>query len=156
VYPLSGLDGSRRANVSFNKRACAILGNILHEQVHALFMTYLCTGRCDGTSYQRALCRYFSSRLVHGFKKVTRMNEVWDDEYFYGHGPAFEEVARNLGKTAQNVLGLEKPIDMGCVVNKCQCIGTPYCIGHCYPDYKSQLSTIKQHIETGKLIEKRA
>jgi hypothetical protein len=136
LVPMTIWNSNRIGYRTPQERSYSMIGILLHEQIHALFRTYLCKGHCAGTPEQQRLCTYLSWRLV-------QLNGSPESRcHCPGHGPAFHEIARQLQRVAPGILGT-KEFSLGDFVKACNCSETPMCLAHCYDPYYDRVSYAK-------------
>jgi hypothetical protein len=108
------------------------MGTLLHDQIHALFTTYLCRGYCVGIPEQRHLCLYLTRPLV-------RLIGSPDSScHGMGHVPAFWEIARQLMRVTPGVLGTKELL--ASYIDACSCSETTKCLAHCYDPCHDEIS----------------
>ncbi|KAH7116255.1 hypothetical protein B0J11DRAFT_584286 [Dendryphion nanum] len=87
-------------------RTMDLLGNLLHEQVHAYLTHRLCWGQCEGTAAQLQLCKFFWGRMMFLFEQVKFADKEATVPSISGHGPLFQRVVTLVVEHASLVLNL--------------------------------------------------
>ncbi|KAK7185053.1 uncharacterized protein CC84DRAFT_765586 [Paraphaeosphaeria sporulosa] len=101
-----------------------VLSTILHEQLHQLLGYYICGGDYkNATESQKQLCSYLYVRNVQLFEQVEYQGKRHTYSSYWGHGPAFQVLGRQVESNAFNTLEMRELYETFSLgwISACQC-----------------------------------